>query len=170
MLLDFDEVEPQPVRPSAKPKASPRTKDKPPPAETPARAPWAFHEAQLLATLRVEDGYWYAEGRVQEEVLVLKGVVTAESVQHAGWLRAIIEVLWTAKRDGITSGIVIRIGSAAATGFLVVTLPDHMKPQKFDEDVHPRRPWPEIYREYLDLYVELKPLIQWNFPYTLQTD
>lgn len=164
MLLDFGEVEQQPVKP-AKSKTIPRTQDKPPRKEVVAPPPWAFQEARVLATLRVEDGYWYAEGRIQEEVLELKGVTTGEAVKHAGVLRAALEVLWLAKKQGIRSGIVLRTEDCAAVGFMVVTLPDHLKPNHFDEDKDPRGPWPDLYREFLDLYVELRPLIQWQFPF-----
>lgn len=171
------EVEPEPE--SRQPAGTPRFQQevKPQPAEevlsdhplrpTEPSSPAAPPETGPLAiiSLDVKEGAWAATGMVVTpdgeliDEMDAKGFVAATGCTHPGWLLAACEALRWCQAKGVKAEI--NIPDPAAVGFLVVTLPT--TPQaRMCGATSGSVPWPDLYREFLDLQTAVRPRVRWT--------
>ena len=129
-----------------------------PPVEKPVQPAAVF-------ALAVSDSGWAVSGQIPGcESTLLSGMEVPEA-QHGQWVQACIKAMREVTFANFLGPVEIRVPDAAAVGFMVVTLPTTERSYRnFKEYCEPstqKCAFPRLYREFLMLYLRLRPKIRW---------
>lgn len=134
----------------------------PVPALRPADPPAA---TQAIFSVAVSADGWAVSGQIpgSEPTLILG--TEAPEVQHGAWVQACVKAMREVTFANFNGQVEIRVPHAPAVGFMVVTLPTTERSYRnfkgLQEERSQKCPFPRLFREFLMLYLRLRPRIRW---------
>ncbi len=127
-------------------------------AEKPVETPAVF-------SLALSDSGWAVSGQIPGCGPTLISGTEVPEVQHGPWVQGCIKAMREVTFANFQGPVEIRVPDPAAVGFLVVTLPTtercYRSMKELSEPSSQKCQFPRPFREFLMLYLRLRPKIRW---------